>query len=292
MKKGHYRVGIDVGGTKIHAAVASVEENGTSDIIAEVRIPTDADESRRRVFENVAHSVILACREADIETKRIERVGIGVPGPVDYRTGMVRVCPNIPSWKKVPIRSWLEERFNVSVSVENDARTAGLAEALVGAGKGYERVFYVTVSTGIGGAFVHRGHVYHGAHGVAGEIGQTRFPDGTVFERMAAGPAIKRLFGISPEEIPVLVQKKDRRAAAALDHLSRLIGLWLANVATLIDPDVIVIGGGLSNLGPLLLTPLKQRLRESAFSESKKVKVCAARLGNRSGVVGALLLED
>ncbi len=292
MRKERYRVGIDVGGTKIHTAVAAVGRNGIPNIIAEARIPTEAGASRRRVFGNICRSVVMVCETAGIEPGHIWHIGIGVPGPVDYGTGTVRVCPNIPSWKRVPVRQWLEKRFECKVSVENDARTAGLAEAIVGAGKGFERVFYVTVSTGIGGAFIQRGDVYHGAHGVAGEIGQTRFPDGTVFEQMAAGPAVERLFGIAPEQIPDLVRSNDARGKAALDHLTRTIGVWLANIATLLDPDIIVVGGGLSHLGALFLAPLRGQIRAHAFSESDKVKVVRAKLGKRSGVIGALLLED
>lgn len=281
-----YVAGIDLGGTKIYTAIARTG----SDIVAEVKLPTDARASKERVFENVCCSVKLACAQAGIAPSKLAAIGIGVPGPIDYTTGTVRVCPNIPSWKKVPVHELLQERFGVPVTVENDARVAGLAEARYGAGKGFSHVFYTTVSTGIGGAIVIDGRIYHGATGGAGEIGQTRLPDGTLFERSAAGPAIKRLFGIVPEDIPARLRSGDPAAQRALDHLTRLLGVWLANTATLFNPDVIVIGGGMANLGPCFFTPVKRYIKEYAFSESAKVKVLKAALGDRSGVIGALAL--
>lgn len=292
-----YHVGIDLGGTKIYTAVALKK----GDIIAEVKLPTGAARSKMAIFADIVRSVDMACEKAGIAPKDIAAVGIGVPGPIDHATGTVRVCPNIPSWKKVPVRDLLGERFGCPVHVENDARVAGLAEALRGAGQGYSAVFYTTVSTGIGGAIILDGKIFHGAAGVAGEIGQTRLPDGlsaigygpqadTVFEHAVAGPALRRLFGITPEHIPALLKAGDQRAQAALDHLTRFIGLWLANVATLLNPDIIVIGGGLANLGPLFFTPVRRHIKQYAFSESAKVKVVKAALGDRSGIVGALEL--
>ncbi len=281
-----YVAGIDLGGTKIYTAIAS--KGG--DIIAEVKTPTEASASKKRVFENVCRSIELACAQAGIAPSKLAAIGIGVPGPIDYATGTVRLCPNIPSWKKVPVRNLLQDRFGCPVTVENDARTAGLAEARFGAGKGVSHVFYTTVSTGIGGAIIIDGRIYHGASGVAGEIGQTRLPDGTVFEQAAAGPALKRLFGISPEDIPARLKAGDPSAQQALDHLTRLVGVWLANSATLLNPEIIVIGGGMANLGPCFFTPVKHYIKEYAFSESAKVKVVKAKLGGRSGVIGALAL--
>ncbi|HOW50690.1 MAG TPA: ROK family protein [bacterium] len=281
-----YVAGIDLGGTKIYTAIASKK----GDIIAEVKLPTGALRPKMAIFADIVRSVETACAQAGIAPSELAAIGIGVPGPIDYTTGVVRLCPNIPSWKKVPVAALLCERFDCPVRIENDARTAGLAEARCGAGKGFSHVFYTTVSTGIGGAIIIDGRIYHGASGVAGEIGQTRLPDGTVFEHSAAGPALKRLFGVAPEDIPALCEKRDRRAIAALDHLTRLIGIWIANVATLLNPEVIVIGGGLTNLGPCFFTPVKRYIKEYAFSESGKVKVLKAKLGGRSGVVGALEL--
>lgn len=279
-------VGIDLGGTKIYTAVASKK----GDILAEVKLPTGAARPKRAIFDDIVRSLELACEKAGIAPKELAAIGIGVPGPIDHATGTVRVCPNIPSWKKVPVRDLLGERFGCPVFVENDARVAGLAEALRGAGQGYPAVFYTTVSTGIGGAIILDGKIFHGAAGVAGEIGQTRLPDGTIFEQAAAGPALKRLFGIAPEHIPALLKAGDRRAIAAQGHLTRLVGIWLANTATLLNPDIIVIGGGLANLGPCFFTPVRRYIKQYAFNESAKVKVVKAALGDRSGVVGALEL--
>ena len=175
MRKPTYRIGIDLGGTKIRTAVTR-----GNDIVAEVRMSTAARSSKRTVFENICRLVELACGTAGIAPSEIAAIGIGVPGPIDYATGTVRLCPNIPSWRKVPIRDLLKKRFGCPVLVENDARAAALAEALLGAGKGYGTVFYTTVSTGIGGGIVIGGRIWHGAHGVAGAPDRRQWAIGAV----------------------------------------------------------------------------------------------------------------
>jgi len=175
--------------------------------------------------------------------------------------------------------------------VENDARTAGLAEARLGAGKGYRHVFYTTVSTGIGGAIIINGKVYHGADGAAGEIGHMRFTGSSDFENIASGPAIRRIFGIDPEELKDKFRQGDPEARKALDHLTQYLGIGLGNIATLLNPNVIVIGGGLSKLGNLLFPRLKKEIRKNAFSISGcNVKIKKAGLKNDSGILGALEL--
>ncbi|MCK4766083.1 MAG: ROK family protein [Candidatus Aminicenantes bacterium] len=282
----NYLIGIDLGGTKIYTAAADKEQN----ILAKIKTPTVS--GINNVMSNIFDSIERAAKKASISPGQISRIGIGVPGPVDYEKGIVRICPNIPGWRNVPVKKLLAEKFpGAEIFVENDARAAGLAEARLGAGKGFNHVFYTTVSTGIGGGIILHGKVYHGADGAAGEVGHMRFADGGSFENNASGPALRRIFGINPEELKEKLKQGDPDAQRALDHLVHYLGIGLGNVATLLNPRVIVIGGGLSNLGGLLFTPLRKKIKENAFSISgRNIKIKKAQLKNESGLLGALEL--
>jgi glucokinase len=284
MKKSEYFIGIDLGGTKIYTALSEPDGN----IRAKIKIPTGA--GKEPVINNILDSIKKAMQKIPITSRNISRIGIGVPGPVDYDRGIVRICPNIPGWKNIPIKEILKKKYPDSeVFVENDARAAGLAEARIGAGKGYNHVFYTTISTGIGGAVIINGNIYHGADGAAGEIGHMRFADGSSLENNAAGPALRRIFSIDPLELKEKVNQGELTARLALDHLIRYLGVGLGNIATLLNPEVIVIGGGLSNLGSILFNPLKKEIKRNAFSISgRNVKIKKASLKNESGILGAL----
>jgi glucokinase len=286
-----YFGGIDLGGTKILTVVTDESRN----TLAKVKIATESAKGVDHVITNMFSSLEQCCNECKIELSDLAGIGIGVPGPVNFEKGMVYDCPNLHGWKNIEVREMFEKKFNVSVVVENDARVAGLAEVRIGSAKGFRHVFYVTVSTGIGGALIFDGKIYHGADGAAGEFGQMRLLDGTIFEQRYAGPAIERIFGISTHQIPELIRKNDPGAEKALDHLITGLGIYLSNITTLLNPEIIVMGGGVSSLGDLLLKPLEQEIRKQGFSiSSKNVKIVRAGLGTDSGAIGAveLLFDD
>ena len=282
-----YFTGIDLGGTKILTVVTDEFKN----VVAKVKLDTEPSKGVEGVVWNMFRSVELCCKEAGIPFENIAGIGIGVPGPVNFERGMVYDCPNLQGWKDIEVKKIFEERFCVPVVVENDARVAGLAEVRLGAAKGFRHVFYVTVSTGIGGALIFDGKIYHGADGAAGEFGQMRLLDGRIFETVYAGPAIERMFGISTRRIPELVEKNDPGAKKALDHLITGLGIYLSNITTLLNPEIIVMGGGVSSIGDILLKPLEEELRKKAFSiSSKYIRIVPAGLGTDSGAIGAVEL--
>lgn len=284
---GSFFVGIDLGGTKILTVIA----DGSKKILAKARLDTKQEEGVQSVIENMFRSVELCCEKAGVATDSISGIGIGVPGPVNFELGMVYDCPNLSGWKNIEVKQIFEKKFGVSVVVENDARVAGLAEVRLGAAKGFRHVFYVTVSTGIGGALIFDGRIYHGADGAAGEFGQMRLLDGTIFEQRYAGPAIERMFGISTHQLPELIDKKDPGARMALEHLISGIGIYLSNIVTLLNPEIIVMGGGVSSLGDMFLKPLENEIRKQGFSiSSQNVKIVRAGLGTESGAIGAVEL--
>jgi glucokinase len=282
-----YFAGVDLGGTKILTVVADNEKK----IISKVKLATESEKGVNGVMENIFNSIYLACEEAGIGADLLSGIGAGVPGPVNVTNGIVYDCPNLPGWKNIEIGRMLSEKFKVPVRIQNDARVAGLAEVRKGSAFGCRHVFYVTVSTGIGGAVIVDGNIFPGADGAAGECGQMRLPDGTIFEHRYAGPAIKKIFGISTHELPELVQKRDPGAIKALDHLIDGLSIFLANITTLLNPEIIVVGGGVSSLGDILLKPLERKVKQHAFSISAmNVKIVKAGLGTDSGAIGAVEL--
>ena len=279
--------GIDLGGTKILTVLA----NENQEIISKIKIKTSSQKGVDFVLNSMFLTLETVCKEAKIKTKQLSGIGIGVPGPVDKSTGVVYDCPNLPGWKNIKIKDIFESKFKGKTKVENDARVAGLAEVRNGAAKGYKHVFYVTVSTGIGGAIILNNDIYSGAQGAAGEFGQMRLLDGSLFESHFSGSAIEKKFGVSTILIPELIKKSDPGAKKALNYLINGLGTYLANITTLLNPEIIVIGGGVSNLGDLLIEPVQKLVREQAFSiSSRKIKVVRTHFGTDSGVLGALEL--
>jgi len=283
----NFYTGIDLGGTKILTFLCDEDRK----IIAKIKTSTDAHKGVDAVINNMIGTVDDVCSEAEISINRLKGIGVGVPGPVDSRTGMVYDCPNLSGWKNIEVKKILSEKLGVPVKVENDARVAGLAEARIGAAKGFDHVFYVTVSTGIGGAIIINGKIYHGAIGAAGEFGQMKLLDGSVFESHFSGTAINKRFGVKTEHLSELVKKGDPGASAALNHLINGIGTYLSNITTLLNPEIIVIGGGVSNIGDIFIKPVEKLVQERAFSiSSQNVRVVRAGLGSDSGAYGAIEL--
>lgn len=285
MKK--FFAGIDLGGTKILTVITDSDRS----VLSKIRVPSESLKGVDHVIGNMFRSVTEGCEAAGIDSPGLGGIGIGVPGPVDHKTGMVYDCPNLMNWKNIEVGRIFREKFQTDIVVENDARVAGLAEVRFGAAKGYRHVFYVTVSTGIGGAIITDGRIYHGADGAAGEFGQFILLDGSIMESVYAGPAVERLFGIKTEQIPSLIITGDPGAQKALDHLIHGLGIYLSNITTLLNPEIIVIGGGVSCLGSIFIDPLQEMVKKNAFSiSSKNIKVVSAGLGTDSGAIGAVEL--
>lgn len=276
--------GIDLGGTKILTVIEDQERN----VLARTKIPTEAHRGIDGVFGNIFKSLEVSCADCGVSPEELAGVGIGLPGPVNQEKGLVYDCPNIQGWKNVGVRKIFQNRWNIPVFTENDARVAGLAEARLGAAKGKRFVFYITISTGIGSAIIIDGKIYHGADGAAGEFGQMKLLDNSILEQSYAGPAVAGFFGNPTEKIAELVRKGDPGAQKALSHLINGFGVFLANVTTFLNPEIIVIGGGVSQIGDILFEPLREKVAELAFSISaKNVKIVPAALGPDCGAVGA-----
>jgi len=303
-----YVAGVDLGGTKIYTLLATTE--GT--VKAEAEVPTEAGRGYEAVVERIAETVAAVAAQAGARPENIRAVGVGAPGPLDPRTGIVHQAPNL-GWKEAPLRAGLEARLGLPVRLENDANLGALGEYAFGAGRGGTELVYVTVSTGIGGGLILRGEIYGGAGGGAGEIGHiTVVPGGPrcrcgsrgCLEAVASGTAIAlrarelldRGAGGAAEAITAATVARaaeagDPEARAILDEAAWHLGTGLAAVVNLLNPGLVVLGGGVMRSGRLLWERMDRSLREQALEASyRQVRLVPGALGARAGALGAVAL--
>lgn len=300
--------GFDLGGTKLLGVVA--DEAGT--VVAEARRPTGRDPDA--VLADLA-ALLAELRRGQ---PSIAAVGFGVAGLVDLE-GVMRRAPNLPGWDGVPVRARLEALLDLPVTVDNDANTAAYGELLHGAARGRTEVLVVTLGTGIGGAIVTGGRVYRGGHGLAAEIGHiTVDADGPPcacgasghWESIASGralgrlgrdwalrgeaPTVLRLAGGDPEAVTG-VHVGDAAQSGALDGLAIVeryaaaVAVGLGSLVNVLDPELVVIAGGLVELGDVLLSPVTAALGPFVVGSRERPMppVVAAALGERAGAIGA-----
>ena len=230
--------------------------------------------------------------------RRLRSVAIGAPGPIDSRRGVLVNPPNLPGWQNSPLAAILTEAMGCPAHLENDANLAGLGEFHQGAGRGTRNLVYITWSTGIGGGLVVDGELYSGSHGAAGEIGHMVLdPDGPVdgcgqrgcLEVFAGGRQLQKRTGESAAEIFEAAERGEREALEIVTTAARYMGVALVNLTNLCDPDMIVIGGGVSRSWKLVEPTLSAVLRSSPFIKpARRPKLRRARLGDRAGQVGAV----
>jgi glucokinase len=289
-------IGVDLGGTKILTALADSKGH----IISTSKIDTLANLGQKQVINNILRSINAVCKQAKVPLSRVSRVGIGAPGPILGRAIIVSP-PNLPGWLNVNIKSLLQKTLKKQIYIENDANAAALGELLFGAGKGFRNLVYMTISTGIGGGIIIKGKVYTGALGTAGEIGHMVMePKGPkcgcgnlgCLEALASGPAIARMAGTKNAlEAEIAARKGNKKAQKAINTAAKYIGIGIANINNILNPDIFVIGGGVSNMGSLLLDPVKAWARQYSMEASRKsLIIVPAKLKNNAGVMGAIAI--
>ncbi len=310
----HPVIGIDLGGTKISTALVDSAEQ----IIAHDYRETHATEGPPVVIGRMLDGVRGVMAQAGVRPSQVAAVGIGAPGPLDIEAGVVVAPPNLPGWDHVPLKRLIEDGLKITTFLENDANAAALGEHRFGAGRGTEHMIYVTVSTGIGGGLILDGRLYHGAGGMAGEIGHiTVVPCGPLcgcgnrgcLEALASGTAIARqarervargmptliadLAEGNPERITAKLvaeaaSQGDVEAQDILAEAMDYLGIGMANLVNLFNPQLIVIGGGLTNIGGALFGPVRRAIDRHAFrAQAQAVRVVRAKLGDNVGVLGA-----
>ena len=312
------RIGIDVGGTNVKLAL--VNENGQ--IVYSNSVPTRAEMGYEFTVNNIKQAIYELLKETKLEAKDIQGIGFGFPGQVDYKAGIVRNAPNIPGWVEVPIAKLIEDEFNIPTRVDNDVRCAALGELNYGAGKGCENMVCITVGTGIGSGLIINGKLVRGASNAAGEIGHIKLQmhegpicgcgDTGCFEAFASGPSIVAMAeeyikggkstkfremangtAITPFIVCEAAKAGDPVAQRIFTIMGEYLGIGLASVVNLLNPEKIIIGGGVADAGEILMRPLVDTLRKRAMKiAGSAVEVVPAQLGNTAGVIGASLLIE
>lgn len=310
--------GVDLGGTTTKIAFVTME----GEIIAKWEIPTDNSNEGQNITSNIAKSIDEKLRELGQSKDSLLGAGMGAPGPVDYQKGVILNAVNL-GWKdNFPLQSSLEEATGLPAEIENDANCAALGEMWKGAGNGAKDVVCVTLGTGVGGGVIANGNIVRGVNGAAGEIGHiTAIPFGGApcncgktgcLETVASATGIVRLAkeelsteGAAGQLAEVLAasgnftakdvfdsaRNGDVLANKVLEAVSCHLGLTLAAIASTTNPEKIVLGGGVSKAGTILLDAVNEAFAKFAFKPvQKSTKLALATLGNDAGVIGAAWL--
>ncbi|WP_223591385.1 ROK family glucokinase [Neobacillus bataviensis] len=310
--------GVDLGGTT--TKIAFISMNGV--IVHKWEIPTDNSNEGQNITSNIAKSINEKLNELGANREQLIGIGMGAPGPVDYETGIILNVVNL-GWKdNYPLKESLEAATSLPVVIENDANCAALGEMWQGAGNGAKDLVCVTLGTGVGGGVIANGNIVQGVNGAAGEIGHiTAIPFGGApcncgktgcLETIASATGIVRLANeallkdgsngelaekhasngnITAKDVFDSARNGDLLAKKVLDDVSFHLGYVLANIANTLNPEKIVLGGGVSKAGDILLKSVRENFEKYAFSSVKdSTKLAVATLGNDAGVLGAAYL--
>lgn len=310
------RIGVDVGGTNIKIALVEDGKIGYSNTI-----PTRAEMGYEYTISNMKQAISDLMKVTNTDKNSIQGIGFGFPGQIDYKNGIVNNAPNIPGWVNVPIAKAIEDEFGIATFVDNDVNCAALGELHYGAGIGAKDLVCVTVGTGVGSGIIVNGKLVRGASNAAGELGHIKLQmkDGPIcgcgdtgcFEAFVGAPAIVALAQdfiqggkstkyreMSGGEITSYIvaeaaKQGDLVAQRIFKIMGEYIGIGLASVVNLLNPEKIIIGGGVADAGDLLFDPIKSVIKERTLKVSgDAVEVVPAKLGNTAGVIGSSLLVE
>jgi glucokinase len=313
-------IGVDIGGTKVAAGLV---DRISGEIRAQVRLPMVARGEPREGLAAVKTAIERLLKNAAVDIRQVPAIGLCAPGPLDPKSGVILNPPNVPCWRNFPLAAEISKAYGIPVKLDNDGNAAALAETIWGAGRGYRNVFYATIGTGIGTGIVLNGKILHGRTGAAGEGGHVsidyRGPEcacgkNGCIEALAAGPAIARSAQLQlekrPQDASVLLKlaggdinavtseivgrayaQGDAVAKRVLEQTIEYFSFWLGNIVDLLEPEVIIIGGGVS----LMLRPFFKDLsaRLKACCENQRgceIPIVPSHYGEDAGIAGAAAL--
>lgn len=312
-------IGVDVGGTKVAAGFV----NGHGEIAEHLRVPMNPRGTAEEGFAAVAAALDALLGKRGGGERTAMRIGVCAPGPLDPRTGVVLNPPNVPCWRNFPLADEIEKRYRASAVLDNDANAAALAETLWGAGRGYANVFYACIGTGIGSGIILDGKIFHGRTGSAAEGGHlsidmhgTRCNCGKkgCIEVLASGTAIARrareavardkengstlltlaggdLAGIRSEMIGRAARESDSLSQRILSETLEYLAAWLGNIVDLLEPDVMILGGGVSEMLREHFGDVQSRMKQWCVNARYlEIPLVAAHYGENSGIAGGAAL--
>ena len=305
-----YVIGIDLGGTKIYTAVVDLEGN----IISEKTVATNVVEGEEAVVGRIMGTVDTVLKDVNIED--VKAIGIGSPGPLDVKNGIIINSANFPSFKNFNIVKPIKEKYNLPTFLDNDANVATLGEFMFGAGKGTENMVFVTASTGIGGGAVLNGRLYRGNTANALEIGHMTvmvngprcgcgnagcaeaLGSGTAIMKRAreavnsnANTSLKNYSEVTSKEVFEEAAKGDRISKEIINISLSYLGIAVANIVNIFDPEKVVVGGGVTNGGKIVFDKIQEEVDNRCLKAiSENCVIEKAVLGGKAGVLGAAAL--
>ncbi len=308
---GKYAFGVDVGGTTVKMGLFDDKAN----LLEKWEIPTVKENKGSAVLPDVAESILMKMKEKGISESDVAGIGIGVPGPVDETGMLVGGAVNL-GWESFYIPAALNAYIKIPVKATNDANAAAFGEMWQGGGKGYRSMVAVTLGTGVGGGIIVNGKLLTGATGAGGEIGHMHLEDEETeccncgnrgcMEQYASATGLVRLAGrrlaeddkpsilrsgeLSAKAVFDAVKEKDEVAVEIAEQFGDYLGKGLAVIASVVNPEVFVIGGGVSKAGEILLSFVEPAFQKYAFKQCRNAKLVLARLGNDAGIYGAAAL--
>jgi glucokinase len=281
--------GIDLGGTQVRIALARSD----GQLIASFKTQTPLLGSPQRVVDWAASEI-----EKRRGREKVRSIAIGAPGPIDVKRGVLVNPPNLPGWRNVPLAAMLRRATGAIAHVANDADMAGLGEFHHGAGRGTRNMVYITWSTGVGGGIIIDGKLHRGAHGTAAEVGHMIIDaNGPLdqcgqhgcLEVFCGGANLARETGRTAAELFAAAGRGDKHARLVVERAARYMGTALISLTNIVDPEMFVMGGGVTRSWRLVQPMMLETLRSSPFIKpARRPLLRRARLGDRAGQVGAV----
>jgi glucokinase len=300
-------IGVDLGGTNLRTALVSPD----GEILDKHKEATHAADGWMKV---VARLIDNIKRQKEIGARKgadISAVGVGAPGVILVNKGIVVKSPNFPDWNKVPLKNELEKALNIPVSIENDANAAALGEKWRGAGRNVASMILLTLGTGVGGGIILDNKIWHGADGMAGEIGHmTLIPDGRAcncgnngcLEMYASARGIVQSYheewgkrklpaaekDVTAEKVYQAAREGDAVARDVMKDMGRMLGIGIASLINIFNPEMVVIGGGVKDAWPLFIGATHEEIMKRAFQvPAERTEIVPSSLGDDAGMVGA-----
>lgn len=302
-------IGIDLGGTNLKLALLDLKFK----IKDREVLSTQNFIKKENLVSIIVRSINKIIEDNRLKKRDILGIGLGVPGPVDAKRGVIHFFPNIPGWREVNLKGVLQRRLGLAVFLDNDAKLMSLAEYKLGKAKGFKNVICLTLGTGVGGAVILEGRLYRGVNNAAGEIGHIPINEKGPLCNCGGIACLEAYIGnnrilrearkifkrnITLEELSILAKKtclpagrQNKQALNIWLKMGGRLGIALSGIVNLLNLDAIVMGGGIANVGKILFDKVRETIRKRAMSvQAKHVKVFKAKLGDDAGLIGAAVL--
>ena len=309
-----FTIGVDVGGTNIRSGLVGARGR----VYHRDKRSTPRGGDAQEIIAAILASIGAMLSKPKVTRRRVSGIGVAAPGPLNTKTGVIINPPNLPSWRDLPLKRILEKELRMPVEIDNDANAAAVGEHWIGAGKGADSMIMMTLGTGVGGGLIIGGKLWHGASDVAGEIGHTTInPEGmrcacgnkgclevyvsatgiaermrSVLDRGGSSLVVEMLNGnrskLTSELIYEAAEEGDLLSRLTLEDTGVLLGIGVANLINIFNPELVVVGGGVTRAGKLIFDPMKAEANKRSFqTAANAVKIVPGELGDDAGIIGA-----